>query len=372
MTYPSGFAVAYAYNGYGYQTQLTNSATSQVYWTATARDAELHLTQQTAGNGVVTSQTFDANTGRLTGITAGSSGAVQNFSLQLRLAGQAAHARRHQHGAGRELRLRQPESPDLHVGESLPTPLVKSFTYSAIGNLTSKSDVGTYSYPASGQPRPHAVTSISGGLINTTFTYDAKGNMTSGNGLTIAYASYNKPTSITRGTSTIGFAHDPEHQRFQQVAPGGTTLYLGNGSAYAEKFTGSGGVVRWNNYLVAAGGLVGMHVENSDETVATRYFHKDHLGSIATITDENGPVLERLSYDAWGKRRFADGVDDRRRHHQPDQPWLHRPRGARRRRPRAHERPRLRPAAGAVGDPATFQSGRTLCVVTRPQSAANY
>ena len=134
--------------------------------------------------------------------------------------------------------------------------------------------------------------------------------MTAGNGLTVSYASYDKPTSITRGTSTIGFSHDPEHQRFQQVAPGGTTLYLGNGSAYAEKFTGSGGSVRWSNYLVAAGGLVGMHVENSDETVLTRYFHKDHLGSISTITDENGLVLERLSYDAWGKRRFPNGVDD--------------------------------------------------------------
>jgi hypothetical protein len=54
------------------------------------------------------------------------------------------------------------------------------------------------------------------------------------------------------------------------------------GSAYAEKLTGSDGSVRWSNYVVAAGGLVGMHVENSDETVLTRYFHKDHLGSIAS------------------------------------------------------------------------------------------
>ena len=61
---------------------------------------------------------------------------------------------------------------------------------------------------------------------------------------------------------------------------------------------------------MASGGVVGMHVENSDETVATRYFHKDHLGSIAVITDESGAVLERLSYDAWGKRRHADGSDD--------------------------------------------------------------
>jgi RHS repeat-associated protein len=114
------------------------------------------------------------------------------------------------------------------------------------------------------------------------------------------------PKTNPRGTSTIGFSHDPEHQRFQQTAPGGTTLYLG----MAEKFTGSGGAVRWTNYLTAAGGLVGMHVENSDETVATRYFHKDHLGSIAVITDESGAVLERLSYDAWGKRRYPNGSDD--------------------------------------------------------------
>jgi RHS repeat-associated protein len=306
ITYPSGFAVAYAYNAVGYQTQLSNSATSQVYWTANTRDAEGHLTQQTAGNGVVTTQSFDAVTGRLTAITAGSAGAVQNHGYTYDLLGKLL------------TRSDANTSPSESFGYDTlnrltsstvslsPTPLVKTFSYNAIGNLTAKSDVGTYSYPASGQPRPHAVTSISGGIINTTFTYDAKGNMTAGNGLTVAYASYNKPTSITRGTTTIGFSHDPEHQRFQQTAPGGTTLYLGG----AEKFTGSGGAVRWTNYLMAAGGLVGMHVENSDETTSTRYFHKDHLGSIAVITNEAGAVVERLSYDAWGKRRNADGTDD--------------------------------------------------------------
>jgi hypothetical protein len=35
-----------------------------------------------------------------------------------------------------------------------PTPLVATFSYNAIGNLTYKSDVGAYNYPAPGQPRP--------------------------------------------------------------------------------------------------------------------------------------------------------------------------------------------------------------------------
>jgi RHS repeat-associated protein len=35
----------------------------------------------------------------------------------------------------------------------------------------------------------------------------------------------------------------------------------------------------------------------------TRYLHKDHLGSIDTITDENGQLVEKFSFDAWGQRR---------------------------------------------------------------------
>src|SRR5262249_619831 len=101
----------------------------------------------------------------------------------------------------------------------------KSFSYDPIGNLLAKSDVGTYTYPAAGGARPHAVASISG-TINTTFSYDANGNQIGGLGRSITYTSYNKPASITQGASTLFFSHDPDHQRFKQVAPEGVTLYF--------------------------------------------------------------------------------------------------------------------------------------------------
>lgn len=41
-----------------------------------------------------------------------------------------------------------------------------------------------------------------------------------------------------------------------------------------------------------------------------RYLHCDHLGSIVAVTDNQGRILERFSYDAWGKRRNLDGSDD--------------------------------------------------------------
>jgi RHS repeat-associated protein len=185
----------------------------------------------------------------------------------------------------------------------------KSFSYDSIGNMLTKSDVGTYSYPTAGSTLPHAVAAITGSVYNTSFTYDANGNQTAGLGRSITYTSFNKPASITQGSSTLFFSHDPDRQRFKQAAPEGVTLYVGGFGAMAEQFSGSS-TSQWNDYLTVGNVLVSMHTVKSDETTSLRYFHTDHLGSVSVVTDETGSVVERLSYDAWGKRRFANGADD--------------------------------------------------------------
>ncbi len=172
------------------------------------------------------------------------------------------------------------------------------------------SDVGTYTYPTSGSARPPAVSSISG-TISASFTYDANGNETAGEtGKSLAYTSFNMPNSITEGTNTITFVHDVDHQRFKQVSPEGTTLYLAGFGIMVEKFTGSGSTVQWNEYISAGDGLVAERFNVVGGSVTTRYVHKDQLGSIAVLTDGSGGVAERDSFDAWGKRRHSDGSDD--------------------------------------------------------------
>jgi len=152
------------------------------------------------------------------------------------------------------------------------------------------------------------VTSISGTTINTTFSYDGNGNQTAGLGRTIGYTSYNKPNSITQGAKTITFAHEVDHQRFKQVSPEGTTLYLDAFGIHVELFRSA--TSQWHEYLSVGGRMIAVRFLHSDETVQTRYFHLDHLGSVSVLTDETGAVVQRLSYDAWGKRRFPDGTDD--------------------------------------------------------------
>lgn len=46
-------------------------------------------------------------------------------------------------------------------------------------------------------------------------------------------------------------------------------------------------------------------VTTTSAAVTTQYLHRDHLGSLDTITNASGQVVQRFSFDAWGKRREA-------------------------------------------------------------------
>src|SRR5262249_42498970 len=305
VAYPSGFSPSYVYNSLGYVQQLKDSSTGQAYWTANARDAEQHLTQQTAGNGVVTTRNFNAATGRLTSIVAGAGASVQNVSYTYDALGNLLTRAE----ANTEVSESFGYDPiNRLTSATLGVSLTKTFGYNAIGNLTSKTGVGNYTYPAPGQPRPHGVLSISGDTINTTFSYDPNGNQTDGLGRIITYTSYNKPKTFTQGSRTISFSHDMDHQRFAQQTPEGTTVYIRGFGILAELVVSS--TTRWNDYLMVGQTMIGVRTLNSDQTVSVRYFHHDHLGSIAVITNEAGAVVERDSHDAWGKRRNPNGDDD--------------------------------------------------------------
>jgi RHS repeat-associated protein len=72
----------------------------------------------------------------------------------------------------------------------------------------------------------------------------------------------------------------------------------------------AGATTTWTDYLFAGGARVAQRSMVAGGATSLRYFITDHLGSIAVITDGGGAVLERLAYDAWGKRRNTNGTDD--------------------------------------------------------------
>ncbi len=139
---------------------------------------------------------------------------------------------------------------------------------------------------------------------------DANGNVLTGNGRTYTYTAANRQKTITTGATTITYNYDDAHQRTTQAAPEGTTIYLNDPlGVRLEKFTGISGDVQWNEYLFAGDEAIGVRFNRTGGPLM-RYYIGDHLGSVSVITDEAGAVAERLSYDPWGKRRYATGADD--------------------------------------------------------------
>ena len=179
---------------------------------------------------------------------------------------------------------------------------VQTFRYDAVGNLLNKTGVGTgnYTYPAQGATavRPHAVQSIPG-IGN--FVYDDNGNLTSGNGRTMSWTSFDMPLTISGGASAT-FVYGPEHQRIRQSRGDGSSVVYAGAQEVEKNASGTTVKTYWP-------GGIGVEIDRPGATVSELYWHHvDRLGSVIGLTDQQGVLKEKLGYDAWGKRRTIDGV----------------------------------------------------------------
>ena len=129
-----------------------------------------------AANGVITNQSFDAATGRMLTVQAGPSGSgtsVADFTYVFDKLGDLTS--RSDGNANSGAGLTESFTYDVLdrvIGASIAGGSSKTFAYDATGNIASKPEAGTYTYPAAGVARPHAVTSITGGTLMaaTSFT----------------------------------------------------------------------------------------------------------------------------------------------------------------------------------------------------------
>jgi len=185
--------------------------------------------------------------------------------------------------------------------------------YDAAGNVTHRNDVGDYHYEQAcehqGQsytPGPYAVTRVSGER-NASYCYDEGGNMLSGNGKTIAYSAFNKPTLIDSASATVTFAYGPGRGLIKQVTTAnGKTVTKRSFGSYEHLMTTESGQTTLKERISLPGGVV-ISFENGDEnTKEESYLFTDVLGSTVAVANALGQVTERYRYDPWGRPRMAD------------------------------------------------------------------
>ena len=194
-------------------------------------------------------------------------------------------------------------------GAAVPT---KSFTYSGDGNITSKSDVGSYTY-GSATTRPHAVTAAGG----ASYSYDANGNVVLRGGKAFTYTNANMPEAGFNDTNTTNinaalawWSYNTGNRRSKQVSGGTTTRYYGSGMWRENTATS----IRLRDYITTPGGGTVEVLSDSTGGPFVRSYYAllpDYQGSMgAYVSIATGNIVEPRSYDGWGRMRQAAGQDD--------------------------------------------------------------
>jgi len=294
----------YSYSN-GYVSKLKEAregASGTVYQDIQAMDARGNVTVMQLGNGVDVTASYELNSGRLLKLSAFDAMGVELQDVDYLFDVLGNLKQRHDKSGGSNLRetfsydaLSRLKSVGLSVSGAASTQTL-SLNYDSSGNITYKSDVGTYLYNGS---QPHAVARAG----NTTYGYDANGNQTTGDGRTITYTVFDKPNVITKGTNRAEFAYGIGNSRYQRKDYEGgvlqkSTLYLGS----TERITENGSTF-YKRYL---GGVAIATYYPSTNVQQLSYLLKDHIGSIHSVLSDAGLITATMHFSAFGQRQASN------------------------------------------------------------------
>jgi RHS repeat-associated protein len=327
------------YNAYGdlYQIDRVHDSVTAMVWQAQQQDAESHVTTEQLGNSLTTVRGYNAYTGRLASITTGTSsagGSHQSDSYAYDVLGNLTR-RVQLSGAGSATITEDLVYDALNrlKTSTVAGQAAKGTDYDEVGSIVLKSGVGMYGYntAGAGSVRPHAVSWITGtvaGITNPTLQYDDNGNLVSGLGRAYVWTSFDMPVSIDKQVSgsaveRTAFLYGAEHDRVRQtVSPvsGGTvgapTTTIWYGGAIEKEIDTAANTTTIRTYMLGALGFIEEKISGTalaatvSGTRNVMYQLTDHLGSVIAVVDQSQTVLQRMSYDPWGRRRNADGSDD--------------------------------------------------------------
>lgn len=146
---------------------------------------------------------------------------------------------------------------------------------------------------------------------NRVFKYDANGNQLSNNGALIEYSFSNMPQKITYNGKNTLFSYDTQDRRYKKQTDDTTSYYV---DKTYENVQYGANTSEDKYFIYADGVLVSMYTnryENKTKIPSSKYFHYDNLNSIDTITDNQGDVLQRFVYKAFGEEVVLDSEGDK-------------------------------------------------------------
>ncbi len=186
---------------------------------------------------------------------------------------------------------------------------LSEITYHGYGNIRTRTGVGTYTYSRS---HPGRLDRVAG----STYAHDANGNVTSGGGRSIEYASHDLPTAIQRGLARSEFTYGPDRERLvRRDLSGGELLRETWHLSGVERTRAADGSVELKRFLPGgAMETVAYDAEGAETGRRLDYLLSDHLGSVVAVVEgtetssgqTRWDVREERAFDPWGGCRDPD------------------------------------------------------------------
>ncbi len=342
------FAVGYEYDN-GYLKSITGlDAAGQkciTHWKANEYDALGRTKLDTLGTLVQTNRVYDQAQGVLSSIEstllkgAGTGSLVQNLQYSYDGNNNLSSREDVQTGVLEQFTYDNLDRLTSHTRVIESVSSVVNVTYDALGNITSKSDVGSYNY-ANAQ-NPYALTSVSSSvsanldkfkvdwewngeaaiqqaqpdILDTTYQYNENGSITHQGNRRVYWTAFDKPHKMIltgadgnqRG-SVIEYDASFERNYKQEmtftamgtpVSVKETTFYIGKDY---EMIVEENGAITHRYSISTGGGIVQIERDHNSDKDKPKYMLTDNLGSVNVILDNLGNVEQRLEFDPWGMR----------------------------------------------------------------------
>ena len=137
--------------------------------------------------------------------------------------------------------------------------------------------------------------------------YDSNGNLSAKGSRLFAYDYRNRLIRSSKGDDAVTFTYDIFGRQTSRTDVSGTQHFFYAGDQKIEERNGSGQVTKqyvWGNGIDE---LLRLDVFNGSSSTPY-YIHTDNIGSTTAITDGNGNLVERVTYDVYGAPTFTDAL----------------------------------------------------------------
>jgi YD repeat-containing protein len=251
ITYPTGRHVTIDYDTENRIQRVANGLTDETYATDFQYEPSGALNQYRAGNGVLTTLTYDPQRQWLNSLVVGTGATRLDFGYSYDPVGNITDIVDH-------ARAEWNQHFDYDALDRLTSAAAGSYgtlayTYDPHGNRQTANG-GVYSYDPSNLFR---LQHIDGGL---NLTYDSNGNLTGGFGGTYAYTPTNQASTATVNGVTTQYAYDIDQWRLKKAVGSDPVVYAirGPNGQLLSEWTNSAPTATVRDYIYAGGRLIGV------------------------------------------------------------------------------------------------------------------